>query len=52
MKSSRLLIMNYKRLILLAKFEFFYRRSAAMPQKKRLFIEQKQSFSTTFKKSR
>ena len=52
MKSSRLLIMNYKQFILPVKFEFFYHRSAAMPQKKLLFTEQKQPFSTTFKKSR
>jgi len=47
MKSPRLLIMNYKQLILSANFEIFYRRSAAMTQKNRFVIEQKQLFSKT-----
>jgi len=48
MKSSQILIMNYKRFILPCNFAIFYRRSAAMPQKNRLVTEQKQPFSTTF----
>jgi len=37
--------MNCQQLILLTNFEIFYHRSAAMPQKNRFVIEQKQLFS-------
>jgi len=41
--------MNYKQLILTANFEIFYHRSAAMPQKNRFVIEQKQDpYRTSF----
>jgi len=39
--------MNYKQLTLPANFEIFYLRSAAMTQKNRFVIKQKQLFSTT-----